>query len=140
VLRSDFLFPILDKLAALSNLFMIGILPVQSCLGLSRAASGAKQGGKNATSNILSVWLNPDPLFWTSSNGHAAGGRCKAAGVQCRYAMQLQWGGRAFSRSRFGACVGPGGMQRLGAFTNAYYLGSVSLLTRAFSTCRIFSR
>lgn len=46
---------------------------------------------------------------------HAAGGRCKAAGVQCRYAMQLQWGGRAFARSRFGACVGPG-MQRLGAF------------------------
>ncbi|KAJ6102923.1 hypothetical protein N7486_005350 [Penicillium sp. IBT 16267x] len=27
--------------------------------------------------------------------------------------MQLQWGGRAFSRSRFGACVGTGGMQRL---------------------------
>ncbi|OOG01025.1 hypothetical protein ASPCADRAFT_202881 [Aspergillus carbonarius ITEM 5010] len=27
--------------------------------------------------------------------------------------MQLQWGGRAFSRSRFGACVGTGGMQKL---------------------------
>ncbi|KAJ5279790.1 hypothetical protein N7478_005162 [Penicillium angulare] len=27
--------------------------------------------------------------------------------------MQLQWGGRAFSRSRFGACVDKGGMQRL---------------------------
>ncbi|KAJ9389634.1 transcriptional regulator family: Fungal Specific TF [Paecilomyces variotii] len=40
-------------------------------------------------------------------------GRCKAAGIQCKYAMQLQWGGRAFSRSRFGACVGNGGMQRL---------------------------
>ncbi|KAH8697313.1 putative C6 finger domain protein [Talaromyces proteolyticus] len=44
---------------------------------------------------------------------HPECGRCKAAGVQCRYAMQLQWGGRTFSRSRFGACVGPGGMQRL---------------------------
>ncbi|KAL3431406.1 fungal-specific transcription factor domain-containing protein [Aspergillus tetrazonus] len=32
-------------------------------------------------------------------------GRCKSAGTQCRYAMQLQWGGRAFSRSRFGACM-----------------------------------
>ncbi|KAE8355593.1 fungal-specific transcription factor domain-containing protein [Aspergillus coremiiformis] len=40
-------------------------------------------------------------------------GRCKTAGVQCRYAMQLQWGGRAFSRSRFGVCVGHGGMQKL---------------------------
>ncbi|KAJ5898212.1 hypothetical protein N7504_008500 [Penicillium tannophilum] len=40
-------------------------------------------------------------------------GRCETAGVQCKYAMQLQWGGRAFSRSRFGACVGTGGMQRL---------------------------
>ncbi|KAL1966468.1 hypothetical protein VTN77DRAFT_4390 [Rasamsonia byssochlamydoides] len=39
---------------------------------------------------------------------HPECGRCKAAGVQCRYAMQLQWGGRSFSRSRFGAC-----MQRL---------------------------
>ncbi|EED24109.1 C6 finger domain protein, putative [Talaromyces stipitatus ATCC 10500] len=43
---------------------------------------------------------------------HPECGRCKASGVQCRYAMQLQWGGRAFSRSRFGACVGPG-MQKL---------------------------
>ncbi|OJJ83582.1 uncharacterized protein ASPGLDRAFT_67179 [Aspergillus glaucus CBS 516.65] len=34
--------------------------------------------------------------------------RCQTAGAQCRYAMQLQWGGRAFSRSRFGACVGDG--------------------------------
>ena len=41
-------------------------------------------------------------------------GRCQTAGEQCQYAMQLQWGGRAFSRSRFGACVGTGGMQRLG--------------------------
>ncbi|KAJ5587651.1 uncharacterized protein N7459_003416 [Penicillium hispanicum] len=40
-------------------------------------------------------------------------GRCQTAGVQCKYAMQLQWGGRAFSRSRFGACVGTGDMQRL---------------------------
>ncbi|PWY81975.1 hypothetical protein BO70DRAFT_337157 [Aspergillus heteromorphus CBS 117.55] len=40
-------------------------------------------------------------------------GRCMTAGTQCRYAMQLQWGGRAFSRSRFGACVGTGGMQKL---------------------------
>ncbi|KAL4778839.1 fungal-specific transcription factor domain-containing protein [Aspergillus varians] len=32
-------------------------------------------------------------------------GRCKSAGTQCRYAMQLQWGGRAFTRSRFGACM-----------------------------------
>ncbi|CDM30422.1 transcriptional regulator family: Fungal Specific TF [Penicillium roqueforti] len=40
-------------------------------------------------------------------------GRCQTAGEQCQYAMQLQWGGRAFSRSRFGACVGTGGMQRL---------------------------
>ncbi|KAL4809589.1 fungal-specific transcription factor domain-containing protein [Aspergillus unguis] len=32
-------------------------------------------------------------------------GRCKSAGTQCRYAMQLQWGGRAFSRSRFGSCM-----------------------------------
>ncbi|KAL3480204.1 fungal-specific transcription factor domain-containing protein [Aspergillus californicus] len=32
-------------------------------------------------------------------------GRCKSAGTQCRYAMHLQWGGRAFSRSRFGACM-----------------------------------
>ncbi|KAJ5740637.1 hypothetical protein N7493_000509 [Penicillium malachiteum] len=40
-------------------------------------------------------------------------GRCATAGVQCKYAMQLQWGGRAFSRSRFGACVDKGGMQRL---------------------------
>ncbi|KAL1985146.1 hypothetical protein VTN96DRAFT_8168 [Rasamsonia emersonii] len=39
---------------------------------------------------------------------HPECGRCKTAGVQCRYAMQLQWGGRSFSRSRFGAC-----MQRL---------------------------
>ncbi|QGA17775.1 hypothetical protein EYB26_005451 [Talaromyces marneffei] len=42
---------------------------------------------------------------------HPECGRCKATGVQCRYAMELQWGGRAFSRSRFGAC-GPG-MQKL---------------------------
>jgi hypothetical protein len=41
-------------------------------------------------------------------------GRCQTAGEQCQYAMQLQWGGRAFSRSRFGACVGTGGMERLG--------------------------
>lgn len=41
-------------------------------------------------------------------------GRCQTAGAQCKYAMQLQWGGRAFSRSRFGACVGSGNMQRLG--------------------------
>ncbi|KAJ5135779.1 uncharacterized protein N7515_005057 [Penicillium bovifimosum] len=41
-------------------------------------------------------------------------GRCQTAGEQCHYAMQLQWGGRTFSRSRFGACVGgTGGMQRL---------------------------
>ncbi|KAJ5098819.1 hypothetical protein N7532_005820 [Penicillium argentinense] len=40
-------------------------------------------------------------------------GRCQTAGVQCKYAMQLQWGGRAFSRSRFGACVDTGNMQRL---------------------------
>ncbi|KAJ5664587.1 hypothetical protein N7462_011400 [Penicillium macrosclerotiorum] len=40
-------------------------------------------------------------------------GRCQSAGAQCKYAMQLQWGGRAFSRSRFGACVGTGNMQRL---------------------------
>ncbi|PYH92192.1 hypothetical protein BO71DRAFT_421007 [Aspergillus ellipticus CBS 707.79] len=40
-------------------------------------------------------------------------GRCMTAGTPCRYAMQLQWGGRAFSRSRFGACVGTGGMQKL---------------------------
>ncbi|PKY06051.1 putative C6 finger domain protein [Aspergillus campestris IBT 28561] len=39
--------------------------------------------------------------------------RCATANVPCRYAMQLQWGGRAFSRSRFGACMGDGGMQRL---------------------------
>ncbi|KAL4948548.1 fungal-specific transcription factor domain-containing protein [Aspergillus filifer] len=32
-------------------------------------------------------------------------GRCQSAGTQCRYAMQLQWGGRAFSRSRFGSCM-----------------------------------
>lgn len=41
-------------------------------------------------------------------------GRCKTAGIQCRYAMQLQWGGRAFSRSRFGACMGAGDMEKLG--------------------------
>ncbi|KAJ5894008.1 hypothetical protein N7495_005699 [Penicillium taxi] len=41
-------------------------------------------------------------------------GRCQHAGVECKYSMQLQWGGRAFSRSRFGACVGTGGMQKLG--------------------------
>lgn len=46
-------------------------------------------------------------------------GRCKTAGIQCRYAMQLQWGGRAFSRSRFGACMGNGGMQKLGKYTMA---------------------
>ncbi|KAJ5218542.1 uncharacterized protein N7498_000641 [Penicillium cinerascens] len=39
-------------------------------------------------------------------------GRCQTANVECKYAMQLQWGGRAFSRSRFGACVGSN-MQRL---------------------------
>ncbi|PLN82446.1 fungal-specific transcription factor domain-domain-containing protein [Aspergillus taichungensis] len=39
--------------------------------------------------------------------------RCTTASVPCRYAMQLQWGGRAFSRSRFGACMDNGGMQRL---------------------------
>lgn len=43
-------------------------------------------------------------------------GRCQSAGTPCRYAMQLQWGGRAFSRSRFGACVGNGGMQKFGSF------------------------
>ncbi|KAL2858345.1 fungal-specific transcription factor domain-containing protein [Aspergillus pseudodeflectus] len=32
-------------------------------------------------------------------------GRCKTAETPCRYAMQLQWGGRAFSRSRFGSCM-----------------------------------
>ncbi|KAJ5489255.1 hypothetical protein N7539_004145 [Penicillium diatomitis] len=40
-------------------------------------------------------------------------GRCQLAGVECKYAMMLQWGGRAFSRSRFGACVDTGNMQRL---------------------------
>ncbi|RAH87488.1 hypothetical protein BO86DRAFT_327850 [Aspergillus japonicus CBS 114.51] len=40
-------------------------------------------------------------------------GRCQQANTPCRYAMQLQWGGRAFSRSRFGACVGNGGMHKL---------------------------
>ncbi|GFF45253.1 putative C6 finger domain protein [Aspergillus udagawae] len=40
-------------------------------------------------------------------------GRCQAAGVQCRYAMQLQWGGRTFSRSRLGACMSNGGLQKL---------------------------
>ena len=39
--------------------------------------------------------------------------RCTTASVPCRYAMQLQWGGRAFSRSRFGACMDNGSMQRL---------------------------
>ncbi|PLB35995.1 Zn(II)2Cys6 transcription factor [Aspergillus candidus] len=39
--------------------------------------------------------------------------RCATANVPCRYTMQLQWGGRAFSRSRFGACMDNGGMQRL---------------------------
>lgn len=48
-------------------------------------------------------------------------GRCQSAGVQCKYAMQLQWGGRAFSRSRFGACVGTGGMQRLGTQTDLFF-------------------
>ncbi|OJJ49700.1 hypothetical protein ASPZODRAFT_149192 [Penicilliopsis zonata CBS 506.65] len=36
--------------------------------------------------------------------------RCRTAGAPCQYTMQLQWGGRTFSRSRFGACEG---MQRL---------------------------
>lgn len=48
-------------------------------------------------------------------------GRCQSAGVQCKYAMQLQWGGRAFSRSRFGACVDTGNMQRLGMLGKGYY-------------------
>lgn len=34
--------------------------------------------------------------------------------------MQLQWGGRAFSRSRFGACVGDG-MQKVGGYLACFF-------------------
>ncbi|OJJ63460.1 hypothetical protein ASPSYDRAFT_138410 [Aspergillus sydowii CBS 593.65] len=37
--------------------------------------------------------------------GRPTCGRCKSAGSRCQYAMQLQWGGRGFSKSRFGSCM-----------------------------------
>lgn len=51
--------------------------------------------------------------------------------------MQLQWGGRAFSRSRFGACVGPGGMQRLEYSPGEFVYTTVSFANNSLSESTI---
>ncbi|KAJ5832282.1 hypothetical protein N7474_000593 [Penicillium riverlandense] len=63
-------------------------------------------------------------------------GRCQTADAQCKYAMQLQWGGRAFSRSRFGACVGDGGMQRLGCSSPEYSPGEFIYTTKSANSAK----
>ncbi|RJE21807.1 C6 finger domain protein [Aspergillus sclerotialis] len=39
--------------------------------------------------------------------------RCQAAGAKCQYITNLYWGGRGFSRSSFGDCMGSGNIKKL---------------------------
>ena len=140
-----------------SKLYDFPLIPFHSCgcfleplTNLPRADRGDFALPRRISS-LGTVTLHPIALMSRSFNGctrckarrqkcdeqRPICGRCQTAGVQCKYAMQLQWGGRAFSRSRFGACVGTGGMQRLGIHA---IIKPDNLHTRGLTFSRILSR